>query len=127
MRCLAEITEVNISVCCDDQDSGSDWEDRQGGMTGLHLAAIHDSPEIASLLIEKGCPINALDKKVNSIILPAQLDSVSIMFPSLSFQKGETALHIAIRKTSLDVADMLRDPGGEDLERIKNKVGSLAL
>ena len=125
------MAEVDFSVCCDDQDSGieEEFEYRLGGMTtGLHLAAIHDSPEIASLLIENGCPINALDEEVNSIMLPAQLDSVSVMFPSLSFQNGETALHIAIRRTSLDVADVLkRTPGGEELERIKNKVGSLAL
>jgi len=66
VRYLAEIAEVNFSVCCADQHSGTDEEGRQGGMTGLHLAAIHDSPEIASLLIEKGCPINSLDKEVNN-------------------------------------------------------------
>ena len=43
-----------------------------------------------------------------------------------SFPQGETALHIAIRKTSLDVADILRRaPGGKELEQIRNKVGSL--
>ena len=66
MRYLAKIAEVNFSVYCVDQHSGTNEEDRQGGMTGLHLAAIHDSPEIASLLIEKGCPINSLDKEVNN-------------------------------------------------------------
>jgi len=39
-----------------------------------------------------------------------------------SFPQGETALHIAIRKTSLDVADTLRRaPGGKELEQIRNK------
>ena len=66
MRYLAKIAEVNFSVYCAIRDSGIDEEGRQGGMTGLHLAAIHDSPEIASLLIEKGCPINSLDKEVNN-------------------------------------------------------------
>ena len=33
--------------------------------TGLHLAAIHDSPEIAQELIAKGCPLDAKDYKVN--------------------------------------------------------------
>ena len=66
MRYLAKIAEVNFSVYCVDQHSGTNEEDRQGGMTGLHLAAIHDSPEIASLLIEKGCPINTLDNEVNN-------------------------------------------------------------
>ena len=45
-----------------------------------------------------------------------------------SFPQGETALHIAIRKTSIDVADILkRTPGGKELEQIRNKVGSLIL
>jgi len=66
VKYLAEVDEVNFSVCCAIRDSGIDEEGRQGGMTGLHLAAIHDSPEIASLLIEKGCPINGLDKEVNN-------------------------------------------------------------
>jgi len=66
VRYLAKIVEVNFSVCCADQHPGTNEEDQQGGMTGLHLAAIHDSPEIASLLIEKGCPINGLDKEVNN-------------------------------------------------------------
>jgi len=66
VRHLAKIAEVNFAACCAGQDSDTDEEGRQGGMMGLHLAAIHDSPEIASLLIEKGCPIDALDEKVNN-------------------------------------------------------------
>ena len=55
-----------------------------------------------------------------------QVDSDSSMM--FSFPQGETALHIAIRKTSLDVADVLRRaPGGKELEQIRNKVGSLVL
>ena len=33
--------------------------------TGLHMAAIHDSPEIAEELIAKGCPLEAQDYRVN--------------------------------------------------------------
>lgn len=65
VRYLAKIPDVNFSVCCADQDNpGADEEDWRGGMTGLHLAAIHDSPEIASLLIEMGCPINTQNEQV---------------------------------------------------------------
>ena len=131
VRHLAKIAEVNFSACCADQDSDTDEEGRQWGMMGLHLAAIHDSPEIASLLIEKGCPIDALDEEVNNTDYVYHFVSsvnVQLCFPSLSFPKGETALHIAIRKTSLDVADVLRRaPGGEELEQIRNKVSSLIL
>ena len=33
--------------------------------TGLHLAAIHDSPEIAQELIAKGCPLDTQDCRVS--------------------------------------------------------------
>ena len=36
-----------------------------GHKTGLHLAAIHDSPEIAQELIAKGCPLAAQDCRVS--------------------------------------------------------------
>ena len=43
-----------------------------------------------------------------------------------SFSQMETALHIAVRKASFDVADILRrTPEGERLEQIRNKVDSL--
>ena len=71
---LAEIAEVNISVCC------------EGGMTGLHLAAIHDSLEIARFLMKKGCPIDALDEAVNNTEYVYHVASSvsSMVFPSLS-------------------------------------------
>ena len=34
------------------------------GNTGLHIAAIHDSPDIANLLIDHGCPTRATNNKV---------------------------------------------------------------
>ena len=81
VRYLAEIAEVNFSVCCADQDSGTSADEDYrlgemtglGKMTGLHLAAIDDTPEIASVLIEKGCPINALNEEVKTCtMLPPQ-------------------------------------------------------
>ena len=38
----------------------------QEGLTGLHLAAMHDDVDIAQELIEKGCPIDSQDEKVCS-------------------------------------------------------------
>ena len=58
-----EVAGVDFSACCADSE-GADEEDGQKRMTGLHLAAIHDSPEIANLLIMKGCPVDTQDEKV---------------------------------------------------------------
>ena len=63
MRCLVEVAGVDFSACCADSE-GTDEEDEERGMTGLHLAAIHDSPEIANLLIKKECPVDTQDEKV---------------------------------------------------------------
>ena len=42
------------------------------------------------------------------------------------FSQGETALHIAVRKASFDVAGILRRTReGERLKQIRNKVDSL--
>ena len=38
--------------------------DREGGKTGLHIAAIHDSVKLAQILIREGCPPAALDEEV---------------------------------------------------------------
>ena len=59
---MEEVAGVDFSACC--ADSGGTEEDEERGMTGLHLAAIHDSPEIANLLIKKGCPVDTQDEKV---------------------------------------------------------------
>ena len=40
----------------------------QEGLTGLHLAAMHDDVDIAQELIEKGCPIDSQDEKVCSTV-----------------------------------------------------------
>ena len=60
MRYLAEFAEVDFCASV----YGTDEEDGQRGMTGLHLAAIHDSAEIARLLIEKKCPVDAQNRRV---------------------------------------------------------------
>lgn len=40
------------------------------GFTGLHLAAVHNSEDIARLLIEAGCPLDVVDEKVSSYSWP---------------------------------------------------------
>lgn len=147
MRCLVEVAGVDFSACC--ADSGGtdeeDEEDEERGMTGLHLAAIHDSPEIANLLIKKECPVDTQDEKVcmcvhtispqeegccNSVLVYRKMCIIYMLAwnreMSYSCPQGETALHIAVRKASFDVADILkRTPEGERLKHIRNKVGTL--
>ena len=61
VKYFAGIDGVDFSACC---ESSRNNEDGQKGITGLHLAAIHDSPEIARLLIEKKCPVLTQNEKV---------------------------------------------------------------
>ena len=45
------------------------YVDPQEGLTGLHLAAMHDDVDIAQELIHEGCPIDSQDEKVCSTAL----------------------------------------------------------
>ncbi len=40
----------------------------RGSKTGLHIAATHDYPEIAQLLIDHGCPLRIKDAEVSKVI-----------------------------------------------------------
>ena len=57
MKYFAGIPEVDFCVSV----HGTDEED---GMTGLHLAAIHNSAEIAHLLIDNKCPVDVQNRRV---------------------------------------------------------------
>ena len=48
----------------------------QEGLTGLHLAAMHDDVDIAQELIEKGCPVDSQDEKVCSAISHTHLPTL---------------------------------------------------
>ena len=54
-----------------------------------------------------------------------KITTFTLPLPPSLLPQSETALHVAVRKASLDVTDILRKaPGGESLEQIKNKVVS---
>ena len=49
---------ADASLCAKDGD------DQEGKKSGLHVAAIHDSKDIAKLLLDKECPIDTKDSEV---------------------------------------------------------------
>ena len=55
---LREVPGVDASACAEEKDPNIG---KVGSKTGLHLAAIHDSPEIAQELIAKQCPLDVQD------------------------------------------------------------------
>ena len=55
VRYLLGLEEVDVSACTAD------------GKTGLHLAAIHDYPELAQELIQHHVPLTAQDAKVKGV------------------------------------------------------------
>lgn len=46
------------------EEKSGEKDGRTGEKSALHLAAVHDSVEIAKVLIEKGCRIDRADLKV---------------------------------------------------------------
>ena len=79
------------------------------------MAAIHDSVEIVRLLIDKGVPINDIDNEVRI----TKLSMMFIVFDATT-QDGETALHIACKKGSHEVENVLVSEGAD--QTIKSKV-----
>ena len=66
---------LGLKGCVDPTASTStDDDESTEGNTGLHIAAIHDSPEIANLLISHGCSIGATNKEVQ-----CQLNDITII------------------------------------------------
>ena len=59
-----EIVEFLLQVEGVDCKACAVKSDREGGKTGLHIAAIHDSVKLARILIREGCPPAALDEQV---------------------------------------------------------------
>ena len=52
---------VDVTACCH-------CDDRGRGMNGLHLVAENYAPKVARVLIEAGCPLDAVDKEVSMIL-----------------------------------------------------------
>lgn len=63
VKFLLELPNINVSVCAEHVSDGDDEEVK--GKSALHIAAIHDSAEIAEMLIEKGCPLLVQDLEVS--------------------------------------------------------------
>ena len=65
VRCLLKLANIDVSVCAG-QESVGDGDDSVMviGKTALHIAAIHDSMEIADMLVQRGCPLNVQDAEV---------------------------------------------------------------
>ena len=67
MKHLLQMPEVDPSACALEEEADLNSE-RPVGKTGLHLAAIHDCPEIAQALtakdLEVKCPLDTQDEKV---------------------------------------------------------------
>ena len=78
----------------------------------LHLASLHDADQIAEFVLAKGeIPID-LEDKVNFIAVKLNYHTSS--------QYGETALHIAYKKESYKVQELLISEDAN--QTIKNKV-----
>ena len=60
---LTSRDDVDVSDFAEERTKEGD-DVRTGEKSALHLAAIHDSHEIARVLIEKGCKIDRVDSKV---------------------------------------------------------------
>lgn len=88
-----------------DQDSYLCQARDEHGNTFLHVAAMHDAPQIISRLVRAGCPVNAKDQAGATPLHVAALNgaakSVQALVnngasPGLPDNKGKTPLHKAV-------------------------------
>ena len=105
---LLSLDQVDPKACTGISADGTTPE----GNTGLHFAALHDTPDIARLLIKYQCPLDIQDSEVCAMV------SLSGSY-EFTYSQGNTALHIARRKVSIDVAEIIKNAGANFL---KNKV-----
>ena len=63
VKYLAGRSDVDFSDFAE-EILGEGDEERRGQRSGLHISAIHDSHEIAAILVEKGCKIDLKDLMV---------------------------------------------------------------
>ena len=68
----------------------------QEGLTGLHLAAMHDDVDIAQELIEKGCPIDSQDEKVCSTVSYTQYTHTVLHTVNTAYIPQSAAHHTPI-------------------------------
>jgi ankyrin repeat protein/GTPase SAR1 family protein len=84
----------------------------QDGKTGLHIAALHDYPEIADLVMNAGISVATQDSEHKR----GDSDEIVGM---------DTALHIAVRKSSASVEGLIRSRSDlpPDILIVQNKMG----
>ena len=63
-----DMVEYLLSLPEVDPSASTSMDGSEEGNTGLHIAAIHDSPDIANLLIRYGCPTKAINGEVTLVI-----------------------------------------------------------
>lgn len=68
VQCLLEYPNIDVTACAErvPVSEGDDVDVDAEGKSALHIAAIHDSVEIAKMLIEKGCPLLIQDLEVST-------------------------------------------------------------
>ena len=118
VRYLLQLAHIDVSVCAGQESVGASDASSLRVVTGksaVHIAAIHNSVDIAEMLIKlkSGCPLNVQDAEVGQKF--ARI-TIMVLCP---FTQGSTALHVAYKKSSLSVCEILcNSPGGSELERI---------
>ena len=110
------IVDPSVLISMDDSSGGMD--DSGGGMTGLHISAVHDTPDIAELLIKHNCPTIAQDREV----MCSGTMCIQTSCVPLHHYKGDTALHIARRRSSFAVGEVLTKLNDSKLFGMINKV-----
>ena len=67
---LLKFPGVDVSVIAHtandqvDAEETTDLDGQQRGKTALHIAAVHNSAELANVLIDNECPLSTKDKEV---------------------------------------------------------------
>lgn len=74
VRYLLQLKNIDVSVIAA-QDSTGDSGDSKvvKRKSALHIAAIHDSVEIAKMLIDSGCPLYEQDHEVSQMLIACPL------------------------------------------------------
>ena len=97
--------------------AGSNIELLQDKKCVLHITALHDADQIAEFVLDKGdIPFDLKDKVT---FIPIQPNY------HIALQNGETALHIAYKKESYKVQELLILEGADDT--IRNNVSAIHL
>ncbi len=83
VKCLVEQPVVDLSAFVQEDKHG-----KTGEKSALHIAAIHDSSEIAKTLINKGCKIDRKDINVRTIYIHVMyiLSFVSYMCTRVAYR-----------------------------------------